>query len=281
MPVRRHRQCGNARIEVQRARQQIANVIATKWRQVHRPAEWPANALETAVLRSDRQITHDTGARACLTSIDLIGLKLAGQTPRREITIAESPVRSDESTLSLCFARTLDEFTVLALASSDLGQAELFQSESHWVYCSRCEDLVHHCGQTLFGLYRSTTKFRDIMEIEKTQQDFLSAAGITLDDRPARFQTFDLLSMVVQRQDTPPMAVLGNLILLTVSGNSGLIPTMLQEIHWPDCGGRPIGKTRFVTRPFTPAGRSQRGMCGEIASMKNREIRADAGSSAP
>ncbi|MBM4204195.1 MAG: cytochrome P450 [Gammaproteobacteria bacterium] len=113
--------------------------------------------------------------------------------------------------MSVPVLRTAEEISTLPLASFDVSQAELFRTDSHWEWFARLrrEDPVHFCGQSIFGPYWSITTFRDIMEIEKNHQDFISAPGITLADRPKDFETFNFIAMDPPKHDVQRKTVQG------------------------------------------------------------------------
>ncbi len=85
----------------------------------------------------------------------------------------------------------------------DVSKPELMQTDTHWGYFERLrkEDPVHYCPDSMFGPYWSITKFQDIMEIEKNHQDFSSAPGIVLADRPEDFETVNFISMDPPKHD--------------------------------------------------------------------------------
>ncbi|MFM8355073.1 MAG: cytochrome P450, partial [Gammaproteobacteria bacterium] len=73
----------------------------------------------------------------------------------------------------------------------------------------RAEDPVHRGESPLFGPYWSITRFRDIMEIDGNHQDFSSAPGITLADRPLDFQTTNFIAMDPPKHDVQRKTVQG------------------------------------------------------------------------
>ncbi len=99
----------------------------------------------------------------------------------------------------------------LPLDEIDVSRPELFQTDSHWEYFRRlrAEDPVHYCAESMFGPYWSITKFRDIMTIEANHQDFSSAPGIVLADRPEDFQTVNFISMDPPKHDVQRKTVQG------------------------------------------------------------------------
>ena len=91
----------------------------------------------------------------------------------------------------------------VALDDIDVARSELMQTDSHWGYFDRLrkEAPVHYCKSDLFGPYWSITRFNDIMEIESNHQDFSSAAGIVLADRPEDFETTNFIGMDPPKHD--------------------------------------------------------------------------------
>jgi cytochrome P450 len=97
------------------------------------------------------------------------------------------------------------------LAQIDVSNPALFQHDTHWGYFRRlrAEDPVHRGESPLFGPYWSITRFRDIMEIDGNHQDFSSAPGITLADRPLDFQTTNFIAMDPPKHDVQRKTVQG------------------------------------------------------------------------
>jgi cytochrome P450 len=97
------------------------------------------------------------------------------------------------------------------LADIDVSRAELMQTDTHWGYFERLrkEDPVHYCERSLFGPYWSVTRFNDIMAMEKNHEDFSSAPGIVLADRPEDFQTVNFISMDPPKHDVQRKTVQG------------------------------------------------------------------------
>ncbi|MFM7120524.1 MAG: cytochrome P450, partial [Gammaproteobacteria bacterium] len=97
------------------------------------------------------------------------------------------------------------------LAQIDVSNPALFQHDTHWDYFRRlrAEDPVHRGESPLFGPYWSITRFRDIMEIDGNHQDFSSAPGITLADRPLDFQTTNFIAMDPPKHDVQRKTVQG------------------------------------------------------------------------
>jgi len=97
----------------------------------------------------------------------------------------------------------LDEF--------DVSQPELFRTDTHWEYFRRLrrEDPVHYCTTSTFGPYWSITRFQDIMAVDGNHQDFSSAPGIVLADRPEDFQTTNFIAMDPPKHDVQRKTVQG------------------------------------------------------------------------
>ena len=75
----------------------------------------------------------------------------------------------------------------LPLSDFDVGNPELFKSDTIWPYFHRLrrEEPVNYCKASMFGPYWSVTKYNDIMDIETNHAVFSSAAslgGITIRD---------------------------------------------------------------------------------------------------
>lgn len=97
------------------------------------------------------------------------------------------------------------------LAEIDVSRPSLMQNDIHWAYFDRLrnEDPVHYCQDSAFGPYWSITKFNDIMEVEKNPEDFSSAAGIVLVDRPEDFETTNFIGMDPPKHDVQRKTVQG------------------------------------------------------------------------
>jgi cytochrome P450 len=131
------------------------------------------------------------------------------------------------------YATPLDEI--------DVSRAELFQTDSHWAYFRRLrqEDPVHYCKDSLFGPYWSITRFRDIMAIEGNHQDFSSADGIVLADRPEDFQTVNFISMDPPKHDVQRKTVQGVVAPMNLAKLESTIRERAQRI----LDGLPVGET--------------------------------------
>ena len=88
----------------------------------------------------------------------------------------------------------------IPLEDIDVGNPELFRSDSFWPYFDRLrkEAPVHYCEDSMFGPYWSVTKYNDIMEIETNHAVFSSASalgGITIRDQPTEFRRESFIAM--------------------------------------------------------------------------------------
>jgi len=120
----------------------------------------------------------------------------------------------------------------LPLEEIDVSRPELFQTDSHWEYFRRLrrEDPVHRCPDSLFGPYWSVTRFKDIMAIEANHQDFSSADGIVLADRPEDFQTVNFISMDPPKHDVQRKTVQGVVAPMNLAKLEGTIRERAQRI---------------------------------------------------
>ena len=101
------------------------------------------------------------------------------------------------------------------LADFDVGNPELFRTDSFWPYFDRLrsEDPVHYCKDSMFGPYWSVTRYNDIMEIDTNHGVFSSASvlgGITIRDIPANLRSESFIAMdqprhSAQRKTVAPM----------------------------------------------------------------------------
>ncbi|MDZ7668941.1 MAG: hypothetical protein U5Q16_05780 [Gammaproteobacteria bacterium] len=120
----------------------------------------------------------------------------------------------------------------MPLEEIDVSQPELFRTDSHWEYFRRLrqEDPVHYCPSSPFGPYWSITRFRDIMAIEANHQDFSSADGIVLADRPEDFQTVNFISMDPPKHDVQRKTVQGVVAPMNLAKLEGTIRERAQRI---------------------------------------------------
>ena len=108
-----------------------------------------------------------------------------------------------------------DKAQSIPLADFDVGNPELFTTDSFWPYFDRLrrEEPVHYCKDSMFGPYWSVTKYNDIMDIETNHAVFSSAAslgGITIRDVPPDLRRESFIAMdqprhSAQRKTVAPM----------------------------------------------------------------------------
>jgi cytochrome P450 len=108
-----------------------------------------------------------------------------------------------------------DRANSIPLAEFDVGDPELFKTDSFWPYFDRLrkEEPVHYCKDSVFGPYWSVTKYNDIMDIETNHAAFSSAAslgGITIRDAPTDLRRESFIAMdqprhSAQRKTVAPM----------------------------------------------------------------------------
>jgi cytochrome P450 len=115
-------------------------------------------------------------------------------------------------------AEALDQHTIdipdpytLPLDAIDVSRPDLYERDAWRPYFARLrrEDPVHYTASSPFGPYWSITKFNDIQYVDSHHEIFSSAAGITLADRPADFQTTNFISMDPPRHDEQRKTVQG------------------------------------------------------------------------
>src|SRR6202035_919779 len=112
-------------------------------------------------------------------------------------------------------AAARDRAYSIPLAEFDVGDPELFKTDSFWPYFDRLrkEDPVHYCKDSVFGPYWSVTKYNDIMDVETNHAAFSSAAslgGITIRDAPPDLRRESFIAMdqprhSAQRKTVAPM----------------------------------------------------------------------------
>jgi cytochrome P450 len=108
-----------------------------------------------------------------------------------------------------------DKAYSIPLADIDVGDPELFRSDSFWPYFDRLrqEEPVHYCRESMFGPYWSVTRYNDIMDVETNHSVFSSASslgGITIRDtapdlRRESFIAMDQPRHSAQRKTVAPM----------------------------------------------------------------------------
>jgi cytochrome P450 len=123
-----------------------------------------------------------------------------------------SEARAQEA-LDKAYATPLEDFNV--------GDPELFRTDSHWPWFERLrrEAPVHYCRDSEFGPYWSVTKYNDIMAVDTNHGAFSSESalgGITIRDarpdlRRASFISMDPPKHDVQRKTVSPIVSPANL----------------------------------------------------------------------
>jgi cytochrome P450 len=110
----------------------------------------------------------------------------------------------------------------IPLEKINVADSELFSTDTMWGYFERLrkEDPVHYCAESEFGPYWSVTRFNDIVEVEKNDKVFSSAASIIVGDPDpnlrfgASFITMDGPRHQAHRKTVQPVAAPRNLALL-------------------------------------------------------------------
>ena len=108
------------------------------------------------------------------------------------------------------------------LEKINVADSELFSTDTHWGYFERLrkEDPVHYCAESEFGPYWSVTRFDDIVEVEKNDKVFSSAASIIVGDPDpdlrfgASFITMDGPKHQAHRKTVQPVLAPRNLAIL-------------------------------------------------------------------
>ncbi len=94
----------------------------------------------------------------------------------------------------------------IPLDKIDVSQPRLYQDDIWEPYFERLrqEDPVHWCENGMYGSYWSVTKYRDIMQVDTSQQIYSSDAmfgGIVLRDLPMDFRRPSFISMDQPKHD--------------------------------------------------------------------------------
>jgi len=107
------------------------------------------------------------------------------------------------------------------LDAIDVSDPKLYQDDVWQPYFARLrrEDPVHYTAQSMYGPYWSVTKYRDIMQVETSQQLYssdMTLGGITLLDQPPEFRLPNFIAMDPpkhdeQRKVVSPIVAPGNL----------------------------------------------------------------------
>lgn len=118
------------------------------------------------------------------------------------------------------------------LATMDVSQAEIFQSNMHGEYFRRLrkEDPVHFCPDSPFGPYWSITKYRDIVAVDSNHKAFSSNRDIVIGDAPADFDTPMFIAMDGQKHITQRKTVSPAVAPRQLSDIEGLIRERVCEI---------------------------------------------------
>ena len=109
----------------------------------------------------------------------------------------------------------------LPLADIDVGQPELFRTNTIWPYFERLrkEDPVHYCPQSRVGAYWSVTKYKDIMHVATNHAMFssdVSLGGIGIQNTKPDYRRESFIAMdeprhSQQRKTVAPMFLPQNL----------------------------------------------------------------------
>ena len=109
----------------------------------------------------------------------------------------------------------------LPLDAIDVSDPQLFLDDVWQPYFARLrhEDPVHRTASPVYGDFWSVTKYRDIMQVETSQQIYssdMTLGGITLVDQPAEFRLPNFIAMDspkhdAQRKVVSPIVAPGNL----------------------------------------------------------------------
>jgi len=100
----------------------------------------------------------------------------------------------------------------LPLDAIDVSDPLLFQNDIWPPYFARLrrEDPVHRTNSPVYGEFWSVTKYRDIMQVETSQQAYsseMTLGGITLLDQPTEFRLPNFIAMDPPKHDEQRKAV--------------------------------------------------------------------------
>jgi cytochrome P450 len=100
----------------------------------------------------------------------------------------------------------------LPLHAIDVSDPQLFQNDIWHPYFARLrrEDPVHRTTSPVYGEFWSVTKYRDIMQVETSQQIYssdMTLGGITLVDQPTEFRLPNFIAMDPPKHDEQRKAV--------------------------------------------------------------------------
>jgi cytochrome P450 len=124
-------------------------------------------------------------------------------------------------TTSSVMAATRTLAVSLPLDQIDVSDPKLYQDDVWEPYFARlrCEDPVHLTTSPVYGSFWSVTRYRDIMQVETSQQVYssdMTMGGITLLDQPLEFRLPNFIAMDppkhdAQRKVVSPIVAPGNL----------------------------------------------------------------------
>jgi cytochrome P450 len=124
-------------------------------------------------------------------------------------------------TTSSVMAATRTLAVSLPLDQIDVSDPKLYQDDVWEPYFARlrCEDPVHLTTSPVYGSFWSVTRYRDIMQVETSQQVYssdMTMGGITLLDQPLEFRLPNFIAMDppkhdAQRKVISPIVAPGNL----------------------------------------------------------------------
>ncbi len=107
------------------------------------------------------------------------------------------------------------------LAELDFTHWDLWQKDQVYPYFERlrAEDPIHYTPESRYGPFWSVTNFEDIKAVDKNNEVFSSASGISIVDIPADFETESFIGMDqpkhdVQRKTVTPVVAPRNLAAL-------------------------------------------------------------------
>jgi cytochrome P450 len=94
----------------------------------------------------------------------------------------------------------------LTLHAMDVSDPQLFRNDIWPPYFARLrrEDPVHHTTSPVYGEFWSVTKYRDIMQVETSQQIYssdMTLGGVTLLDQPTEFRLPNFIAMDPPKHD--------------------------------------------------------------------------------
>ncbi len=107
------------------------------------------------------------------------------------------------------------------LDAQDFTHWDLWQADAIYPYFERLrnEDPVHYTPESRYGPFWSVTRFEDIKAVDKNNEVFSSASGISIIDTPVDFDTASFIAMDqpqhdVQRKTVTPVVAPRNLAAL-------------------------------------------------------------------